>query len=158
MRLQWLVAIVVLAVISVVSLPTVSPGVWAEAEPSAPDTSAQPARPGHEDTTTGKSDKDAGEKSDEKTSAQEAREEEHKPADPETGTSTMSPETLGLLPNPLKSYGITFSATYIVTGCEFSGEPKLLTFALVVAQSERRVRCPQKHAWHAGAASTTKYA
>ena len=45
-----------------------------------------------------------------------------------------------------------------ITGCEFLGEPKLLPLALVAAQSERRVQCPQKNAWHAGAASTTKCA
>jgi hypothetical protein len=45
-----------------------------------------------------------------------------------------------------------------ITGCEFSGEQKLLTFALVKAQSDRRVRCNQKNAWHAVAASTTKCA
>src|SRR5262245_55295292 len=47
---------------------------------------------------------------------------------------------------------------FLITGCEFSGEQKLLTFALVYAQSERRVRCPQKNVWHAGATSTTQYA
>ena len=37
----------------------------------------------------------------EKTTAQEDKEEENKPADPDTGKSTLSPETMGLLPNPL---------------------------------------------------------
>jgi len=45
-----------------------------------------------------------------------------------------------------------------LTGCEFSREPILLTFALGIHQSERRVHCRQKNAWHAVAASTTKYA
>ena len=48
--------------------------------------------------------------------------------------------------------------TINVTGCEFSGDPKLLPFALVEAQSERRVRGPQKNAWHVGKARTTKCA
>ena len=45
-----------------------------------------------------------------------------------------------------------------LTGCKFSREPTLLTFALGIHQSERRVHCRQKNAWHAVAARTTKYA
>jgi porin len=48
-----------------------------------------------------------------KTSAKEEKEEEHKPADPDTGTSTLSHETLGLLPNPFEQRGLKFTATYI---------------------------------------------
>jgi porin len=36
-----------------------------------------------------------------------------KPADPDTGESTVEESTLGLLPNPLQKYGIKFAATYI---------------------------------------------
>jgi len=36
-----------------------------------------------------------------------------KPADPDTGESTVEEKTLGLLPNPLQKYGIKFAATYI---------------------------------------------
>jgi porin len=41
------------------------------------------------------------------------KEEEHRPIDPDTGESTLSHKTLGLLPNPLEPYGVKFSATYI---------------------------------------------
>ena len=36
-----------------------------------------------------------------------------KPADPDTGESTVEETTLGLLPNPLERWGIKFAATYI---------------------------------------------
>lgn len=36
-----------------------------------------------------------------------------KPADPDTGESTVKEETLGLLPNPLEKEGIKFAITYI---------------------------------------------
>jgi len=36
-----------------------------------------------------------------------------KPADPDTGESTVQESTLGLLPNPLEKWGIKFAATYI---------------------------------------------
>ena len=49
----------------------------------------------------------------EKSKAREDKEEEHKPTDPDTGKSTLSNETLGLLPNPFESSGIKFSATYV---------------------------------------------
>src|SRR3979409_463085 len=41
------------------------------------------------------------------------REEEHKPPDPDTGKSTLSHETLGLVPNPLEASGLKFSASYV---------------------------------------------
>jgi len=99
MLLKLLAATMALAILCIVSLLTMSQGVWAEGAPAKSD----PAVP----------HKSAEKNSDEKTPAQEAKEEEHKPADPDTGTSTLSPETLGLLPNPLRPYGMTFSATYI---------------------------------------------
>jgi hypothetical protein len=43
-----------------------------------------------------------------KTEARKDKEEEHKPADPDTGTSTLSDETLGLLKNPWVDRGINF--------------------------------------------------
>jgi porin len=43
----------------------------------------------------------------------EDKEEEHKPTDPDTGKSTLSNDTLGLLPNPFADKGVKFSATYI---------------------------------------------
>lgn len=47
-------------------------------------------------------------------SAQEDKKtDEDKPADPDTGESTVEEKTLGLLPNPLQKYGIKFAATYI---------------------------------------------
>jgi porin len=36
-----------------------------------------------------------------------------KPADPDTGESTIKEETLGLLPNPLEKKGVKFAVTYI---------------------------------------------
>lgn len=45
--------------------------------------------------------------------AKQDKEEEHKPADPDTGKSTLSEETLGLLPNPYESKGIKFTLTYV---------------------------------------------
>jgi porin len=39
--------------------------------------------------------------------------DDQKPADPDTGESTVEESTLGLLPNPLQKYGIKFAATYI---------------------------------------------
>ncbi len=47
------------------------------------------------------------------TAAKEQREEEHKPADPDTGQSTLSDQTLGLLPNPYEKVGIKFSLSYV---------------------------------------------
>jgi porin len=39
--------------------------------------------------------------------------DEDKPADPDTGESTIEEKTLGILPNPFQKYGIKFAATYI---------------------------------------------
>ena len=39
-----------------------------------------------------------------------------KPADPDTGESTVEETTLGLLPNPLERWGVKFAATYIGEG------------------------------------------
>jgi len=39
--------------------------------------------------------------------------EEHKPADPDTGKSTLSPETLGLVPNPYEARGAKLTLTYV---------------------------------------------
>ena len=36
-----------------------------------------------------------------------------KPADPDTGESTVEETTLGLLPNPFEKQGIKFAVTYI---------------------------------------------
>jgi porin len=49
----------------------------------------------------------------EKSKAAQEKEEEHKPTDPDTGKSTLSHETLGVLPNPFESKGVKFSASYI---------------------------------------------
>jgi porin len=38
--------------------------------------------------------------------------DDDKPADPDTGESTVEEKTLGLLPNPLQKYGVKFAATY----------------------------------------------
>lgn len=39
--------------------------------------------------------------------------DDDKPADPDTGESTVEETTLGLLPNPFDKYGVKFAATYI---------------------------------------------
>jgi hypothetical protein len=39
--------------------------------------------------------------------------DDEKPADPDTGESTVEESTLGLLPNRLQKYGVKFAATYI---------------------------------------------
>jgi hypothetical protein len=39
--------------------------------------------------------------------------DDDKPADPDTGESTVEEKTLGLLPNPFQKYGVKFAATYI---------------------------------------------
>jgi porin len=39
--------------------------------------------------------------------------DDQKPADPDTGESTVEESTLGLVPNPFQKYGIKFAATYI---------------------------------------------
>src|SRR5436305_14422508 len=39
--------------------------------------------------------------------------DEDKPADPDTGESTVEESTLGLLPNPFQKQGVKFAATYI---------------------------------------------
>jgi porin len=44
-----------------------------------------------------------------------------KPADPDTGESTVAESTLGLLPNPLERWGVKFAATYIG---EMLGNPR----------------------------------
>src|SRR4051795_9617081 len=36
-----------------------------------------------------------------------------KPADPDTGESTVEEKTLGLLPNPFEKQGVKFAVTYI---------------------------------------------
>jgi len=42
--------------------------------------------------------------------------DDDKPADPDTGESTVEERTLGVLPNPFEKYGIKFAATYIGEG------------------------------------------
>jgi porin len=44
---------------------------------------------------------------------QDKKTDDLKPADPDTGESTVEESTLGLLPNPFEKYGIKFAATYI---------------------------------------------
>lgn len=39
--------------------------------------------------------------------------DDDKPADPDTGESTIKEKTLSLLPNPFQKYGVKFAATYI---------------------------------------------
>jgi porin len=44
---------------------------------------------------------------------EDKKNDDDKPADPDTGESTVEEKTLGLLPNPLQRYGVKFAATYI---------------------------------------------
>src|ERR1700704_5952504 len=55
---------------------------------------------------------------------------EDKPADPDTGESTVAERTLGLLPNPYERLGIKFAATYIgeVLGTATGGLKQGATF------------------------------
>jgi hypothetical protein len=46
---------------------------------------------------------------------QDKKTDDEKPADPDTGESTVEESTIGLLPNPIEKYGIKFAATYIGT-------------------------------------------
>jgi porin len=55
--------------------------------------------------------KQEGQKAD--TAAKKEKKEEHEPADPDTASSTLSGETLGLLPNPYERYGVKFTLSYI---------------------------------------------
>lgn len=47
------------------------------------------------------------------TPSKKEKKEEHEPVDPDTGSSTLSGETLGLLPNPWQSKGVKFTLTYV---------------------------------------------
>src|ERR1700709_1498678 len=44
---------------------------------------------------------------------QDKKTDDEKPADPDTGESTVEESTLGLLPNPFEKNGIKFAVTYI---------------------------------------------
>jgi porin len=77
---------------------------------SSPHQETEAAKPAAENV-----EKKKGPKTPQK-AAQEEKEEEHKPADPDTGKSTLSPETLGLLPNPYINRGIKFSLSYVADG------------------------------------------
>lgn len=44
---------------------------------------------------------------------QDKKTDDLKPADPDTGESTVQEETLGLLPNPFEKNGVKFAVTYI---------------------------------------------
>lgn len=48
-----------------------------------------------------------------RTEARKDKAEEHKPIDPDTGGSTLSDDTLGILKNPWADRGVKFSATYV---------------------------------------------
>ena len=56
---------------------------------------------------------EAAKKDDAASSSNEEKEEQRKPADPDTGKSTLSDETLGLLPNPFERQGVKLALTYI---------------------------------------------
>lgn len=48
-----------------------------------------------------------------KSAAKKDKEKEHEPLDPDTGSSTLSHDTLGLLPNPWTEKGIKFALSYV---------------------------------------------
>jgi hypothetical protein len=77
------------------------------AEPAQPPTAQSKTPPAVTDTKAQEKIKEA------ETPAKEEKKEEHEPADPDTGTSTLSPETLGLLPNPYERQGIKFTLSYV---------------------------------------------
>jgi porin len=47
------------------------------------------------------------------TPSKKEKQEEHEPVDPDTGGSTLSGDTLGLLPNPFGKKGVKFTLTYV---------------------------------------------
>jgi porin len=47
------------------------------------------------------------------TPSKKEKQEEHEPVDPDTGGSTLSDDTLGLLPNPFEKQGVKFTLTYV---------------------------------------------
>jgi len=50
------------------------------------------------------------------TPSKKEKQEEHEPVDPDTGSSTLSGDTLGLLPNPFENKGLKFTLTYVADG------------------------------------------
>src|SRR3954470_20462721 len=46
-------------------------------------------------------------------SQEDKKTDDLKPADPDTGESTVEEKTLGLLPNPFEKQGVKFAVTYI---------------------------------------------
>jgi porin len=77
------------------------------AEPAQPPAAPSKTPPAVTDTKAQEKIKKA------ETPAKAEKKEEHEPADPDTGTSTLSPETLGLLPNPYERQGIKFTLSYV---------------------------------------------
>jgi porin len=50
------------------------------------------------------------------TPSKKEKQQEHEPVDPDTGSSTLSGDTLGLLPNPFEKKGVKFTLTYVADG------------------------------------------
>src|SRR6476469_3724450 len=48
-----------------------------------------------------------------KSAAKKDKEQEHEPLDPDTGSSTLSHDTLGLLPNPWTDKGVKLALSYV---------------------------------------------
>jgi len=80
-----------------------------EATPAPPFPTAAPSAP---QQAAGKP-KEPPERKKADTAAKKEKQEEHEPADPDTASSTLSGETLGLLPNPYERYGVKFTLSYI---------------------------------------------
>lgn len=80
----------------------------ADQAPAQPQTEAKPAITAEPKPNTPEAKKEKA-----KSTAKKDKEEEHKPVDPDTGTSTLSHETLGLVPNPWTRQGIKFTLSYV---------------------------------------------
>jgi porin len=81
-----------------------------EAAPPAETTLPAPAQPPENKTATPARSKAATKL---KSEARKDKKEEHQPADPDTGSSTLTDETLGILPNPWTDKGVKFSLSYL---------------------------------------------
>src|SRR5712671_5016246 len=82
-----------------------------EAPPSSPSPKASPQEPNTPKTQIPKPTQPKAKTP--QTAARQEKEEEHEPADPDTGSSTLSDETLGILPNHFVKKGVKFSLSYI---------------------------------------------
>jgi porin len=97
-----------------------------QSAPPAP-TPAETGKPITAEPPSEKPDKKTGK---EKSAAKKDKEQEHEPLDPDTGTSTLTHDTLGLLPNPWTNKGVKFTLSYVsdVLGNTSGGIRQQLTY------------------------------